>query len=392
VSNRDVVLVLPDPPLPFGNAAGRWFYVLLRGLTERGFRVTTFAMCHSTLDRGLAEEMYRGVDYDLRLYDCHMRAGLMCKLEMLRRPGSHVFSPELARDLKMRLAEGYGVLHLEQLWTGWLGWEHAARALLNVHYLDRLDLATVPLTWPKDTVLRLAARRAELTLLCHYPTISTVTASLTAHVEKIAPRAIVRTVPLALDVANYPFHVDGSVHDPPVVGLIGSFNWYPTRSAGERLITRLWPQISQRVPKARLHLVGRDARSAMARYLPMHNVEVFENVLEILPFFDATDVLVYAPTRGSGIKVKVLEAFALGVPVVTTDDGVEGIPARDGVHAGVAEDDAALVQRTVRLLTDAAYYRAIRHEARRLVETFFTPARSLDLVEACYDVVASRAQ
>src|SRR5262249_54108204 len=157
---------------------------------------------------------------------------------------------------------------------------------------------------------RLAARRAEWRLLRHYPTISTVTASLTAEIEKMAPRAVVRTVPFALDLALYPFHADGSVHNPPIVGLIGSFNWYPTLSAADRLITRLWPQISQRVPEARLHLVGRDARSAMARYLPMHNVEVFENVPEILPVFDATDVLVYAPTSGSGIKVKVLEAFA----------------------------------------------------------------------------------
>jgi glycosyltransferase involved in cell wall biosynthesis len=321
-----------------------------------------------------------------------MRPGLVGKVETLRRPGSHVFGPDLARDLKVRLAQGYGVLHLEQLWTGWLGWEHAARALLNVHYLGRLDLATAPLNGLKDAVLRLAARRAERSLLCHYPTISTVTPSLTAHVEKIATRAIVRTVPFALDLAHYPFCGDGSLHDPPIVGLIGSFNWYPTRSAGDRLITRLWPHISQRVPEARLYLVGRDARSAMARYLPMHNVEVFENVHEILPFFDAMDVLVYAPKSGSGIKVKLLEAFALGVPVVTTDLGMEGIPARDGVHAGVAEDDAALVQRTVRLLTDGAHYRAIRHEARRLAETFFAPPRSLDLVERCYDLVASRAQ
>jgi glycosyltransferase involved in cell wall biosynthesis len=228
--------------------------------------------------------------------------------------------------------------------------------------------------------------------LRHYPTISTVTARLTAEIEKMAPDAIVRTVSFALDLAHYPFHDDGSVHDPPTVGLIGSFKWHPTRLAADRLITRLWPQISQRVPEVRLLLVGRDARSATARYIPMHNVQVFENVREILPFFDATDVLVYAPTSGSGIKVKVLEALALGVPVVTTDNGMEGIPARDGVHAGVAEDDAALIQRTVRLLTDAAHYRAIRREARRLVETFFAPTRSLDLVEACYDVVVSRAQ
>ena len=55
--------------------------------------------------------------------------------------------------------------------------------------------------------------------------------------------------------------------------------------------------------------------------------------------------MVYAPSRGSGMKIKILEAMAFGVPVVTTSEGVEGFPAVDGVHAGVCEDDAGLIER-----------------------------------------------
>ena len=62
--------------------------------------------------------------------------------------------------------------------------------------------------------------------------------------------------------------------------------------------------------------------------------------------------MVYAPSRGSGMKIKILEAMASGVPVVTTSEGVEGLPAVDGVHAGVCEDDAGLIDRTVALLED----------------------------------------
>jgi len=391
VTARNIVLVLPDPPLPFGNAAGRWFYALLRGLTERGHRVTTFAVCRSAFDRNATDEMYRGGDYDLRLYTYPTRTALTRKVESLWRPYGYVFGPDLKRDLQARLAEGYDVLHLEQLWTGWIGWAHARQALLNIHYLFELDLAAAPLRSPKDAVLRVATRLAERRLLRHYPTISTLTPRLTTRIAQIAPRATVHTVPLGLDLHNYPFGADGAVHERPIVGLIGSFDWYPTRSAGDRLITRLWPEIRRRVPAARLLLVGRDARSAMARHLPMRSVEVYENVPDILPYFDATDVMLYTPASGSGMKVKVLEAFALGVPVVTTGEGVEGIPAADGVHAGVAEDDAGLIERTVRLLTDPSHYRAVRREARRLVEAHCAPTRSIDLVEACYDAVGGRA-
>ena len=45
-----VVVVMIEPPLPFGSAAARWYYVLLRGLVERGHRVTAFAVCSNAAD------------------------------------------------------------------------------------------------------------------------------------------------------------------------------------------------------------------------------------------------------------------------------------------------------------------------------------------------------
>ena len=45
-----VVVVMVEPPLPFGTAAARWYYVLLRGLVERGHRVTAFAVCSNAAD------------------------------------------------------------------------------------------------------------------------------------------------------------------------------------------------------------------------------------------------------------------------------------------------------------------------------------------------------
>ena len=135
------------------------------------------------------------------------------------------------------------------------------------------------------------------------------------------------------------------------MSLIGSFTWEPTFSAAIRLITRLWPEIRRRVPEARLQVVGWGARRALAEFLNVDGVMIEEDVPDTAPYFESTDVLLYAPNSASGMKVKVLEAFAYGVAVVTNADGVEGIPARDGVHAGIAEDDEGLITRTVSLLT-----------------------------------------
>jgi polysaccharide biosynthesis protein PslH len=87
--------------------------------------------------------------------------------------------------------------------------------------------------------------------------------------------------------------------------------------------------------------------------------------------------------------VKVLEAFALGVPVVTTAHGVEGIAARDGVHAGVCEDDAGLVDRCVALLRDRDRAREQCRAARALVDATCSPRTSLDALEDVYATVVA---
>src|SRR5579885_2252150 len=127
-----IVLVMIEPPLPLGNAAARWFYVLLKGLVERGHRVTAFAACSRAADIKEAQKLFPAPDYDLRCYPFPHRKGAAAKLQTLRRPYSYMFGSDLRRDLEKRLAEGFDVLHLEQLWSSWLGAGHRERALVNI--------------------------------------------------------------------------------------------------------------------------------------------------------------------------------------------------------------------------------------------------------------------
>jgi glycosyltransferase involved in cell wall biosynthesis len=197
----------------------------------------------------------------------------------------------------------------------------------------------------------------------------------------------VSTLRLGLDLDRYPYIPDDRRPTEPVVGLVGSMGWHPSRSAAVRLLSRLWPEVRRRVPGARVQVVGRDARTALREFVGQPGVTIAENVPDVRPYFEQTGVLLYAPERGSGMKVKVLETLALGVPVVTTTEGVEGLPAEDGVHAGVCEDDVGLVERTVRLLTDPAAQNRQRAAGRALVESHCGPGPTLDAVEAIYAVM-----
>ena len=380
-----IVLVMLEPPLPFGNAVGRWYYVLLKGLQARGHRVTAFATCGNPADAAAACELFRAPECDLRCYPVRTGGGWLSKWNTLRRPYSYLLSSDLQHDLCDRLNHDFDVLHLEGLWSGWAALPHVRRAVLNVHFLFSLDQPR--LTGGLVNRLRqLVTRRAERSLLRQFPHLLAVTPQLAGQVARLTGTAAT-AIPLALDLDLYPFRPHSEHAGPPTVGLIGSFNWSPTCSAGRRLLTRLWPEIKRQLPSARLQLVGRQAQAAFPEFFGSPDVSFHSDVPDTLPYFRNTDVLVYAPEAGSGAKVKVLEAFALGTPVVTNGAGCEGIPAVDGVQAGISEDDRGLVARTVALLCDAQRRETQRLAARRLLEAQFSPAASLDRLEQAYRIL-----
>jgi glycosyltransferase involved in cell wall biosynthesis len=301
-----------------------------------------------------------------------------------------MFAPDLKNDLGRGLREGFDVLHLEGLWSGWLGLRESQHALINVHNLLSIDVQSAPARTPAERIRRLATRAAERRILRSYPLVCTLTERLSDEIRKMAPDSTVVTNPLPLDFTHYPWEPHSDDRSHPVVTLIGSFRWQPTYSAAHRLLTRLWPAIRQRIPDARLQIVGRDARTMLREFIDESNVAIHEDVPEIRPYFAAADAMLYAPAPATGMKVKVLEAFALGLPVVTTPDGVEGIGALDGVHAGVATEDADLVERTVALLRDPELRAERRLAARQLVESTCDPRAALDRLADIYSMVGRR--
>lgn len=104
-------------------------------------------------------------------------------------------------------------------------------------------------------------------------------------------------------------------------------------------MTTLCPQIKCLVADAQLQIKGRAAQDVFARFTVIEGLGIYEHIPDTLADFANMDVMLYAPNSGSGMKVKLMEAFALGTPIVTTSDGVEGILAEDGIHAGMCEDD-----------------------------------------------------
>src|SRR5947208_1804268 len=169
MNSRRVVLVFHEPPAPFGtNAASRWYYVLLKGLVERGHRVTAFAVWSRPGDQERARRAFPEDAFDLRLYPSAAPRGLASKFTTLLRPCSYSFGPDLLRDLREELDRGFDVLHLESLWTGWVGLDYRRRAVLNTLSLYSIDQSMDrPARW-MDRLRRWSVWRGERWLVRQY--------------------------------------------------------------------------------------------------------------------------------------------------------------------------------------------------------------------------------
>ena len=380
-----IVVVIPAVPHPFGDTAARWFYVLLTELAERGHEVVALAATEEPEARITEAKQWLAKHDGYLTLCCHR---LQVDAQALRRKWQNLIRPrsELLQDsnfsalVQRELAKGYDVLHLEQMSTGWLG-VGVPRALLNVHFFDVIDWAEKKNKTLQDRKALWQAQRATRRLLHAIPDVRLLTPRLKQAAEAINPEGRYWVVPFALDVSLY--QVQPMVPEP-VVGLIGSMHWEPSRSAAERLITRIWPLVKQRVPQAKLRIAGWNAAKYLQEYSSRPDVTLTENLAQSTDFFSSTAAMVYAPARGSGMKVKVMEAMAYGVPVVTTSEGVEGIGYQNGRECWVAETDQELADYTCRVLENSEERAQMRVAARTLIEENYSPRPVVDKMIAVY--------
>lgn len=386
------VLVLPAAPVPFGDTAARWFHLLARDLLARGHEVACLTVTDEPAAKlREAEERLAAAASPgrLRFQAFPLRAAVnpVCrKLRNVRRPFSELlYAPGFRAALRAELARGYDVLHLEQLWSGWAGLG-VPRTLLNIHHLEIIDVEGARGGTLRERKARWQMARATARLLRETGSMRLFSSRLLDRVRTFNDSARCFVVPFALDLGLYALQPPV---DAPVVGLLGSMHWPPSRSAAERLLMRIWPLVRARAPHARLLVAGWNARRYLARFAGEPGVTIEEDLASPADFFSRVSVLAYAPGRGSGMKIKVMESMAYGVPVVTTSEGVEGMDVVAGEHACVAEDDETIARHVCALLDDRAARRALRAAARELLEERYTAAPVMGRMLDVYERVAS---
>ncbi len=200
----------------------------------------------------------------------------------------------------------------------------------------------------------------------------------------------VTVVPNGYDVPAKPAgKVDVGV--PPTIMLQGSLRYGPNADAARWLVTEIAPHIRRACPQVEIRLVGLPDGS-VARLDDPPRVTVVGRVDQMEPELERADLVAVPIRYGSGTRVKILEAFAHRLPVVSTTLGAEGLGATPGVHLLVADDPEAFSAACIRLLEDRDLRRRLTEEAQSLFLDHFQWTYAKDRIKELMIATASSPQ
>jgi glycosyltransferase involved in cell wall biosynthesis len=212
-----------------------------------------------------------------------------------------------------------------------------------------------------------ASRELERRWLPRFTQVLTASESDAAAASAIAPAARVRVYPNALPSRPMPTETkcDSIVFS-------GNMEYHPNRSAVRFFRREVWPLLRERRPELVWRLVGKNPEAVRAFTFGDPRIEVTGEVEDAVRELAKSKVAVVPLLAGSGTRLKILEAWAAGTPVVSTTIGAEGLPVRDGQHLLLADSASQMAGAVERLLACSDLRASLAVAGRLLLEKEFT--------------------
>lgn len=173
---------------------------------------------------------------------------------------------------------------------------------------------------------------------------------------------------------------------------LGALDWRPNLDALDLLLNPIFPAVRARIPEARLVIVGRKPPDSLRkRVATTVGAELHADVPDVRPFMSACTVMAVPLRIGGGSRLKILEALAAGLPVVSTRIGAEGLCLRPGVDFTQADTNEAFVEALVEVLQQPGPALVRAHEARLTVADRYDWSILADRLERVWEKALAEA-
>ncbi|GAB4477479.1 MAG: glycosyltransferase [Anaerolineae bacterium] len=402
-----ILFLVPHMPYPPHQGGALRNFGLIKGLAERGHTVSLLAF--SAPEQPAIEQTPLAALCDtvctipmpVRTTGQRLRDLLAGYADLTRRFWSERCDEELGRLLREKT---FDVIHLDIEMAGYLptirrGAPRAALiydalnaeyelqrriALQDLRSLKRLPLAAY------SAIQARRLRRVE-TLLCrasaHVFACSEVDADLLARLPHQTP---ITVVPNAITTAGYDTPPPPAALPHPALVFTGKMDYRPNVDAVLWFARSILPLVQTQQPEAHLIVVGQQPHPRLDVLRGRPDVTLTGYVSEVQPYIAGADVYVAPLRMGSGTRFKLLEAMAMGSPVVSTRLGAEGLAVEDGVHLRLADTAGEFASAVLDLLADERTRQELAANARRLVREHYDWSAIIPRVEAGYSAAYAR--
>jgi glycosyltransferase involved in cell wall biosynthesis len=190
--------------------------------------------------------------------------------------------------------------------------------------------------------------------------------------RKIVPGKEIGIIPNGVDSMFFSEKPIERMSPPRILYGVTNFEWLQNQEATEILIKKVWPFIKKSYANAKIWIVGRKMPGWLKELAEKDNdIEITENIEDARDAYRKASITV-APIKGAGgTRLKILEAMAAGLPVVSSTIGVAGLRVKDGENVLIADTPKGLAEKAVKLLKDRELAEKIGRDGQAHVRKYF---------------------
>jgi polysaccharide biosynthesis protein PslH len=395
----NVLWITDWPPDPLVGGAQSIYYHLLTRVAQR-HRVSLLSLVRSSEERQRAEALGALCEHVATVDHWRCPRGLTAALTALaqgqpswnRAFWSQGLADAVSRISRERPIDVVQIEHAHMApYVHWLSPASRARRVLVLHNLGPIlwrrmwRVEQRPLQKVRYLLDWMMSRSWERVIAGRFDACVTLSAHDRTELLRAAPQARCEVVRHGIDVDSLtPLPRD---HASRTLLMVGNMAYAPNRDGVLFFCEHVLPRVRVTVPEARLTVVGGHPPAELSQRMPPGVVDVTGFVDSVVPYYRAAALVVVPLRAGSGVRGKILEAMALGRPVVSTAVGCEGLDVTHGEHLMIADDPGDFAACVARVLQEPALWQRLAENGRRYVEQAHTWDASAGSLLHLYDAL-----
>lgn len=372
---------------------------IVNGLTDAGHKIKILAVNSKKyhIKENDIPQSYKEKT-NIELIDIDLRIKPLEALKNLFSDNSYHVERFISEDFKNKLIEilkkdRYDVVQLEMIYMApYIETIRAysdAKIVLRAHNVehliwDRIAKKTklLPKKWYLKHLVR-TLRNYELNAINEVDGIAAITYRDAAFFRG---ETSVPVIDIPYGVNPEEFTPSHDIKDKPTLYHIGSMNWMPNEEGIRWFIKNVWEKLTDREPDLQLNLAGRHMPKWL-KNLKKKNINVIGEVPDAKEFIKDNDIAIVPLLSGSGIRIKIIEAMAMGKTVITTMIGAEGIQYSEYLNIIIADNPTKIVETICRITKEPDELKRIGMNARKLVEDVYDNKKIIERLLIFYDEI-----